>query len=37
MEVVDKIATAETADNGAGEKSKPVSPVKIESVEIIEK
>lgn len=36
MEVVDKIATAETVDNGAGEKSKPVSPVKIESVEIIE-
>ena len=37
MEVVDKIANAETIDNGAGEKSKPVSPVKIESVEIIEK
>lgn len=37
MEVVDKIATAETVDNGAGEKSKPVSPVKIESVEIVEK
>jgi cyclophilin family peptidyl-prolyl cis-trans isomerase len=37
MEVVDKIATAETVDNGRGEKSKPVNPVKIESVEIVEK
>lgn len=37
MEVVDKIASAETVDNGKGEKSKPVSPVKIKSVEIIEK
>jgi cyclophilin family peptidyl-prolyl cis-trans isomerase len=36
MEVVDKIANAETVDNGAGEKSKPVSPVKIDSVEIVE-
>ncbi|MCX6762894.1 MAG: peptidylprolyl isomerase [Candidatus Moranbacteria bacterium] len=37
MDTVDKIANAETVDNGAGEKSKPVSPVKIKSVEIIEK
>ncbi|MFA6193472.1 MAG: peptidylprolyl isomerase [Parcubacteria group bacterium] len=37
MEVVDKIASAETVDNGKGEKSKPVNPVKIKSVEIIEK
>jgi peptidylprolyl isomerase len=37
MDTVDKIASAEAVDNGAGEKSKPVSPVKIESVEIIEK
>jgi len=37
MEVVDKIASAETVDNGKGEKSKPVNPVKIESVKIIEK
>lgn len=36
MDTVDKIANAKTVDNGAGEKSKPVSPVKIESVEIIE-
>ena len=37
MDVVDKIATAEVTDNGKGEKSKPVSPVKITSVEIVEK
>lgn len=37
MDVVDKIAEAEVADNGAGEKSKPVNPVKIETVEIAEK
>ncbi|MFH0930306.1 MAG: peptidylprolyl isomerase [Candidatus Moraniibacteriota bacterium] len=36
MEVVDKIANTETVDNGKGEKSKPVNPVKIKSVEIIE-
>jgi len=36
MEIVDKIATAETVNNGSGEKSQPVSPVKIEAVEIIE-
>jgi peptidylprolyl isomerase len=36
MDTVDKIANTETIDNGAGEKSKPVSPVKINSVEIIE-
>lgn len=37
LEVVDKIATAETSIGPGGEKSKPVSPVKINSVEIIEK
>jgi len=37
IKTVDKIAEAETIDNGAGEKSKPVSPVKIESVEVVEK
>ncbi|MDI6777956.1 MAG: peptidylprolyl isomerase [Patescibacteria group bacterium] len=37
MEVVDKIAEGETVDNGSGEKSKPVSPVKIDSVEVVEK
>ncbi|OGI25796.1 MAG: peptidylprolyl isomerase [Candidatus Moranbacteria bacterium RBG_13_45_13] len=37
LEIVDKIASAEVMDNGAGEKSKPASPVKIDSVEIIEK
>jgi len=36
METVDKIARAEVVDNGAGEKSKPVVPVKIDLVEIIE-
>jgi cyclophilin family peptidyl-prolyl cis-trans isomerase len=36
METVDKIARAEVVDNGAGEKSKPIAPVKIDSVEIIE-
>ena len=35
MDVVDKIATAEVMDSGM-EKSKPVNPVKIQSVEIIE-
>lgn len=37
IEVVDKIATAETTVAFGGEKSKPVNPVKITSVEIIEK
>jgi cyclophilin family peptidyl-prolyl cis-trans isomerase len=37
LDAVDKIAEAETVDSGSGEKSKPLSPVKIESVEIIEK
>jgi cyclophilin family peptidyl-prolyl cis-trans isomerase len=37
METVDKIATAETESNGMGETSKPVAPVKIESVTIEEK
>lgn len=37
LDVVDKIAGAEVADNGAGEKSKPVTPVKINLVEIKEK
>jgi peptidylprolyl isomerase len=37
MDAVDKIASAQVTDNGAGEKSKPVSPVKIDSVEVVEK
>jgi len=37
MEIVDKIAEIETTENGAGEKSKPLDPVKIESIEIVEK
>jgi len=37
METVDKIAEAETTMSSSMEKSKPVSPVKINSVEIIEK
>jgi len=36
LEVVDKIATAETVAGPGGEKSKPVNPVTINSVEIIE-
>ncbi|OGI26254.1 MAG: peptidylprolyl isomerase [Candidatus Moranbacteria bacterium RBG_13_45_13] len=37
METVDKIAEAETTMSSSMEKSKPVSPVKIESVEVAEK
>jgi cyclophilin family peptidyl-prolyl cis-trans isomerase len=37
METVDKIAEAEVTTSSSMEKSKPVSPVKIDSVEIIEK
>ncbi|HBB37449.1 MAG: peptidylprolyl isomerase [Candidatus Moranbacteria bacterium RIFOXYB1_FULL_44_23] len=37
MDVVDKIANAEVTLNSSMEKSKPVSPVKIETVEIVEK
>src|SRR4030042_7152752 len=37
METVDKIANAEVTMNSAMEKSKPVSPVKIDSVEVGEK
>ncbi len=37
LETVDKIATASVELNSFGEQSKPVSPVKINSVEIIEK
>jgi cyclophilin family peptidyl-prolyl cis-trans isomerase len=37
MDVVDKIATASVEMNAFGEESKPVSPVVINSVEIIEK
>jgi cyclophilin family peptidyl-prolyl cis-trans isomerase len=36
LEVVDKIATAETTYSAMGERSKPVSPVKILSVEVSE-
>lgn len=37
METIDKIATAPVAKNAMGENSKPVNPVKILSVEIVEK
>lgn len=37
MEVVDKIATAPVTMNESGENSRPVNPVKITSVEIVEK
>jgi len=37
LETVDKIATADVTDNGMGEKSKPINPVVIQSVEIVEK
>ncbi len=37
MEVVDKIATAQTTDNGSGENSKPIDPVKIISIQVSEK
>lgn len=36
MDVVDKIATAQVTANAVGEPSKPVNPVKITSVEIVE-
>ena len=36
MDVVDKIAAGEVTDNGAGEISKPVSPVSITGTEVIE-
>lgn len=36
IEVVDKIATAEVSQSPMGEMSKPVKPVKIQTVEIIE-
>lgn len=35
MDVVDKIATAETESSPMGEKSQPVDPVMVESVEIV--
>jgi len=37
IETVDKIATTETTQNASGEKSKPINPVTINSVKIIEK
>lgn len=37
MDVVDKIASANVAASASGENSKPLDPVKIESVEIVEK
>ncbi|KKS76462.1 MAG: Peptidyl-prolyl cis-trans isomerase, partial [Parcubacteria group bacterium GW2011_GWB1_42_9] len=37
MEVVDKIATAPTEASPMGENSKPVNPVKVKTVEIVEK
>jgi len=36
MDIVDKIATAPAIDNGWGEVSKPVNPVKMNTIEIIE-
>jgi len=36
METVDKIAEAPAVDNGVGENSKPVNPVMVESVQILE-
>lgn len=36
METVDKIAEAPAVDNGVGENSKPVTPVMVESVQILE-
>lgn len=36
LDVVDKIATAEVSQSPMGEMSKPVKPVKIQTVEIIE-
>ena len=36
MDVVDKIAEVPVEDNGAGEISKPVSPVTINQAEVIE-
>lgn len=37
IETVDAIATAETTFNFGGEKSKPINPVKVITVEIVEK
>lgn len=37
LETVDKIATAPTTQSGMGENSKPVTPIKITSVDILEK
>lgn len=37
LDVVDKIATAPTSSSGMGENSKPVTPVKVTSVTIVEK
>ncbi|HSR89090.1 MAG TPA: peptidylprolyl isomerase [Candidatus Udaeobacter sp.] len=37
LDVVDKIAAAPVTDNGMGETSKPVTPIKILSIDIIEK
>jgi cyclophilin family peptidyl-prolyl cis-trans isomerase len=37
MDTVDKIAQAKVTDNGAGEKSKPVKLVAMDSVQIVEK
>jgi len=36
LEIVDKIADAEVTESASGEQSKPVDPVKVESVEITE-
>ncbi|MGM0152343.1 peptidylprolyl isomerase [Enterococcus sp. 3G6_DIV0642] len=36
MDVVDKIAQAETQDSGNGENSQPVEPVKIETIKVLQ-
>ena len=36
LEVVDQIATADVTNSASGERSKPVQPVKIEKIEIVE-
>ncbi|MGL5747375.1 MAG: peptidylprolyl isomerase, partial [Weissella cibaria] len=35
MKVVDEIADQKVTDNGSGEKSKPVDPVKVTSIDVV--
>ena len=35
MKVVDEIADQKVKDNGSGEKSKPVDPVKVTSIDVV--